>query len=302
VKDQADKLREMAFKFRQQIEEEMIKVTRHTRVVVVSSGKGGVGKSFLALNVSLNLCCRGYKVVLMDADLGLANIDIMLGIVPRYNLYHVIQGQKTLEEIIIAGPEGLKIIPGGSGIKELADLTKDELKRILLESGKLDGEYDYMVIDTGAGISKGVITFLAAADDVIIITTPEPTSMADAYSVVKSLNSNTFRGKLYLVVNRVSDNAEGVMVAEKMKLVCKKFLALDIKLLGCIADEPLIAEGIKRQKALVQLFPKSLAAEGINFLTDRLLDFTLNGRPDGLKKLSGGGVKTFLKRIAGIIK
>jgi len=300
MKDQANRLREIAFKVRQQIEAEMTKVEKQTRVMVISSGKGGVGKSVLALNISLKLCSKGYKVVLLDADLGLANIDIMLGLVPKYNLYHVIQGEKSLREIIISGPEGLKIIPGGSGIKELANLTKGELKRILIELGKLDGEYDYLMIDTGAGISKSVITFLAAADDVIIITTPEPTSMADAYSVIKSLNKNTFHGKIYLVVNRVSDRTEGILVAEKFKLVCKRFLSLDIEFLGHVVNEPLIEEGIRRQQAFTQIFPKSLAAKNIDSLVDKLAGFkadSLNG-----SEPKGRGIKAFFKKITEIVK
>ena len=227
MKDQANKLREMALNLKNQIEAEM-KGGKQTRVIVIASGKGGVGKSTLALNLSLDLCSLGKKVVLLDADLGLANIDIMLGLTPKYNLYHMIKAKMVLKDIIITGPSGLKIIPGGSGMYELANLKEEELKRILLEMGKVDGDFDYMVVDTGAGISSNVISFLLAADDVIILTTPEPTSLTDAYGIVKSVTKYGYCKNLFLVINRVNRRSEGVLIAQKFKLVSEKFLGLDI--------------------------------------------------------------------------
>ncbi|MDD2619647.1 MAG: MinD/ParA family protein [Syntrophomonadaceae bacterium] len=300
MRDQADKLREMAHNVKKQIEAEISRELKKSRVVVISSGKGGVGKSTLALNIAINLCIKGKKVILMDADMGLANLDVMLGLVTKYNLYHMIQEKKTLKDITISGPEGLKIIPGGSGISELANLNEDQLKRILVELRKLDGEYDYMIIDTGAGISKSVIAFLMAADDVIVITTPEPTSITDAYSIVKSVTKNSFVGNMYMVVNRVNDNSEGILVAEKFKLVCEKFLNCTIKPLGHIVNEPLIGEGIRRQQAFVQIFPKSPAARNIDLITSNLIENNSNNL-HGLD-LKRGGIKNFIEKIAGFIK
>jgi len=193
MSDQAEKLRKMALNIRQQIEAEMAWGPKRTRVIVISSGKGGVGKSTLALNMSLALSLRNHKVVLMDADMGLANLDIMLGLLPKYTIQHVVQGKKRIKDIIIPGPAGISIIPGGSGINELANLNDADLKNIIAEMGKLDGEYDYMIIDTGAGISKNVINFLLAADDVIIVTTAEPTSLTDAYGMVKTIVKDSFQ-------------------------------------------------------------------------------------------------------------
>jgi flagellar biosynthesis protein FlhG len=191
----------------------------------------------------------GRKVVLMDADLGMANIDIMLGLVPKYNLYHMMKDKKTINDIIIKGPEGLSIIPGGSGINELANLKEPELKRILVEMGKLDGEYDYMIVDTGAGISNNVTSFLLAADDAIIVTTPEPTSLTDAYGIIKSITKCGYSKNLLLVVNKVSKESEGVLVAQKFKVVGEKFLDLDIKVLGYILQDNQVEQGIRRQQA-----------------------------------------------------
>ncbi len=300
MKDQAEKLRELALGIKQQIEEELRREMRQTRVIVITSGKGGVGKSTLALNLSLNLCMRGKKVVLMDADLGLANIDIMLGMVPQHNLHHMILGKKSLKEITASGPHGLKIIPGGSGINELANLNSEELKRIIVELGRLDGEYDFMIIDTGAGISKNVVTFVLAANEVIVITTPEPTAITDAYGIVKSIARKSEESSLYLVVNRVANNSEGIMVAEKFKLVCRKFLELNITPLGHIVDEPLVGEGIRRQQPFISLFPKTAAAHNIEAIADNLLA----GEHEDIVRLErrGGGVRNFFRRITGALR
>lgn len=295
MRDQAEKLREMALNARHKIEKEILDELKHTKVIVISSGKGGTGKSTLAVNLSIDLCQKGQRVLLFDADLGLANIDIMLGLMPKYNLYHVVTGKKTIQDITISTDSGLDIIPGGSGVYELANLSQDRLRNILFQLGKLDGIYDYMIIDTGAGLSESVITFLLAADDVIIVTTPEPTSITDAYGIVKHLSKNKFAGTIYLVVNRVSDSSEGIMIGEKFKLVCKKFLEVDLILLGYIVNEPLISEGIKKQKSFIKLYPKSTAAKNVGMIADVLL----NKEPQDISlKSSRGGIRNFFKKLA----
>jgi len=300
MKDQANKLREMALNLRNQIEADIGKGIQHTRVISISSGKGGVGKSTLALNLSLELCALGQKVLLMDADLGMANIDIMLGLVPKFNLYHVIRDKKPLKDIIINGPGGLKIIPGGSGMNELANLQEDEMKRILVEVGKLDGEYDYMVVDTGAGISNNVVRFLMAGDDIIVLTTPEPTSLTDAYGIVKSVNKYGFDGNIFLVVNRVARESEGVLVAQKFKLVSEKFLDLNISILGYIVQDNLVEQGIRRQEAFVQIFPWSLAAHNITEIAERLLDNDKARVP--VLPSKNTGIKGFIRKLTGFAR
>ncbi|MGS0764278.1 MinD/ParA family protein [Syntrophomonas curvata] len=299
MNDQADKLRQMALDVKQQIEREMTRELKRTRVVVISSGKGGVGKSTLALNIALCLCLRGKRILLMDADMGLANIDIMLGLVPKYNIHHMIQGKKSLKDIIIAGPGGLSIIPGGSGIAELADLGEIDLKRIMVELGKLDGDFDYMIIDTGAGISSNVLSFLLSADDVIFITTPEPTSMTDAYGMIKAVAKKSEDKVLYLVVNRAADSTEGVLVAEKFKLVCERFLNLKINILGHVINEPMVGEGIRRQQAFIEIFPRSVAARNINSIAANLIRANDAG---GSAVVNNSGIKHFFKKIMGLMQ
>lgn len=297
MKDQAERLREMAHQVRQQIETEMLQKVNRARVVAISSGKGGVGKSTLALNLALILCSQGKRVLLLDVDMGMANLDIMLGMVPKYNLFHMIQGKKTLDEIIIQGPQGLAIIPGGSGIQELANLPAADLKRLLVELGKLDSDYDYMILDTGAGISQNVTTFLIAADDAIIITTPEPTALTDAYGLLKSLHRYSFNGKTYLVVNRVNDDSEGILVAEKLKMVTQKYLGLDVINLGHILNEPSVAEGIRRQQPFVQIYPRSRAVKNIERIAERLICSNDDKVERDYDQVKATGIKNFFKRI-----
>ncbi|NLJ72465.1 MAG: MinD/ParA family protein [Syntrophomonadaceae bacterium] len=297
MKDQADRLRQIALNARVKIEQEILTSQSQTKVIVISSGKGGTGKSTIALNLSVELCQRGKKVILFDADLGLANIDIMLGIVPKYNLYHVVNDKKSIQDIIIHTEEGLDIIPGGSGVYELANLSNEKLKSIITQLGRLDNVYDYMIIDTGAGLSENVLTFLLAADDVIIVTTPEPTSITDAYGIMKSLSNRKFPGAVYLIVNRVFDSNEGLMVAEKFKLVSQKFLNIDITPLGYVINEPLVSEGIRRQKSFIKLFPRSIAAKNINNIADNLLS---KGEVVITETPQRSGIRNFFRKITGI--
>lgn len=297
MKDQADRLRQIALNARVKIEQEIFTSQSQTKVIVISSGKGGTGKSTIALNLSVELCQRGKKVILFDADLGLANIDIMLGIVPKYNLYHVVNEKKSIQDIIIHTEEGLDIIPGGSGVYELANLSNEKLKSIITQLGRLDNVYDYMIIDTGAGLSENVLTFLLAADDVIIVTTPEPTSITDAYGIMKSLSNRKFLGAVYLIVNRVFDSNEGLMVAEKFKLVSQKFLNINITPLGYVINEPLVSEGIRRQKSFIKLFPRSIAAKNINNIADNLLS---KGEVVITETPQRSGIRNFFRKISGI--
>ncbi|HHW60432.1 MAG TPA: MinD/ParA family protein [Syntrophomonadaceae bacterium] len=294
MKDQADKLRAMALNLRQQIETEIMS-NKTTRVIVIASGKGGVGKSTLAVNLSLYLCQLGYKVVLMDADLGMANIDIMLGLIPEYNLYDIICSQKTIQDIMIDGPQGLKIIPGGSGIQELANLQEGELKYIIYEMGKLDGDFDFLIVDTGAGISSNVLNFLLAGDETIIVTTSEPTSLTDAYGTVKSVHRSGFKGRIYLVVNQVSREAEGLAVAHKFQLVAKRFLQLDVEVLGHIVYDPQVNRVIMEQEPLVQTFPGSLAAQNIVNIAQKLVQD--DQQQEVREKAKSKGIRAFFKKF-----
>lgn len=189
MRDQAEKLRILARTIKNQVESEIKGNGKKTRIIAVTSGKGGVGKTNFTINFALSLMAYGQKVIVLDADLGLANIDVILGISPKYNLYHVLKGEKTIQEIIVPGPQGLQIIAGGSGIQELANLRRWQVEQFIAKLGELEGLADILIIDTAAGLSRNVMSFVLAADEVIVITTPEPTAITDAYGLVKVMTT-----------------------------------------------------------------------------------------------------------------
>lgn len=277
MKDQAEKLRSMAQSIKNKIEADMIKGFKHTRVIAVTSGKGGVGKTNLALNLAIAMAQSGLRVVLFDADMGLANVDIIMGLTPKYNLYHVIRKEKEIKDILISGPKGLRIIPGGSGIFEMANLSEEELKRVITELAKLDGDADYMVIDTGAGISNNVISFVLSADEIIVVTTPEPTSLTDAYGIIKTVATRGAGGKIFAIVNRVSSEAEGIIVGQKLKSVTQRFLGVELEILGYVIEDRAVEEAVMKQEPFMISYPTSTAARNVAAIASRLCEATSGG-------------------------
>lgn len=277
MKDQAEKLRSMAQSIKNKIEADMIKGFKHTRVIAVTSGKGGVGKTNLALNLAIAMAQSGLRVVLFDADMGLANVDIIMGLTPKYNLYHVIRKEKEIKDILISGPKGLRIIPGGSGIFEMANLSEEELKRVITELAKLDGDADYMVIDTGAGISNNVISFVLSADEIIVVTTPEPTSLTDAYGIIKTVATREAGGKIFAIVNRVSSEAEGIIVGQKLKSVTQRFLGVELEILGHVIEDRAVEEAVMKQEPFMISYPTSTAARNVAAIASRLCEATSGG-------------------------
>ncbi|MGE5417135.1 MAG: MinD/ParA family protein [Acidobacteriota bacterium] len=292
MKDQAEKLRTMAKSLKTKIEADMVKGFNHTRVIVVTSGKGGVGKTNLALNLSIAMSQLGSRVILFDADMGLANVDIIMGLAPKYNLWHVIRKEKDIKDILLTGPKGLKIIPGGSGVSELANLSDADLKRVISELGKLDGDTEYMVIDTGAGISNSVLSFVLTADEIIVVTTPEPTSLTDAYGIIKTAASKEAGGKIFVIVNRVSTETEGILVGQKLKSVTQRFLGVEVEILGHVLEDRAVEEAVMRQEPFVVSFPSSSAAKNVNELASRLCDIT-----GGNTVRRSQGLKSFFKNL-----
>lgn len=277
MKDQAEKLRSMAQSIKNKIEADMIKGFKHTRVIAVTSGKGGVGKTNLALNLAIAMAQSGLRVVLFDADMGLANVDIIMGLTPKYNLYHVIRKEKEIKDILISGPKGLRIIPGGSGIFEMANLSEEELKRVITELAKLDGDADYMVIDTGAGISNNVISFVLSADEIIVVTTPEPTSLTDAYGIIKTVATREAGGNIFAIVNRVSSEAEGIIVGQKLKSVTQRFLGVELEILGYVIEDRAVEEAVMKQEPFMISYPTSTAARNVAAIASRLCEATSGG-------------------------
>ncbi|HHY05621.1 MAG TPA: MinD/ParA family protein [Clostridia bacterium] len=289
MNNQADSLRLIVKQMKNSLQAQINGVNKGTRVITISSGKGGVGKSNLSLNLALALTEFKQKVILLDADMGLANIDIILGLTPLYNLAHVISGEKTISEIIIEGPQGLKIIPGGS-MHELANLKDWELEGFLTKLSKIEGEADYLLIDTGAGLSNTVLSFALAADELIVVTTSEPTAITDAYGFIKALCQQDYPGQIYIVVNRANSPQEAAVVYNKLKIAVDKFLNYKISFLGFIVEDPKVGQAIQNQKAFIIAYPQSTAANNLYNIAAKISD-----REDKLPQ--NKGVKTFFSKV-----
>lgn len=266
-----------------------IKNNGKTRTIAVSSGKGGVGKTNIAINLALSYAQLGKKVVVMDADLGLANVNVMLGIIPKYNLYHVIRKQKKMRDIIQDTSYGIQIVAGASGFSKIANLSEEERNSFVDELQDLFAA-DILIIDTGAGVSNNVLSFIAAADDVIIVTTPEPTAITDAYGIIKIIATeieNLDLG-LKLVVNRVKSVTEAKKVAERVINIAGQFLNLRVDYLGFVYDDELVHNAVVKQKPFLVLDSKGKASMCIRHLMGRL---------ENIEYKEGSGIAGFLKRL-----
>ncbi len=266
------------------------------RVIAVTSGKGGVGKTNVVLNASITLAFGGARVVVLDADLGLGNIDVMLGIVPRYTLAHVAAGEVGIADIEVPGPGGIRIIPCGSGITSLLRLPESERAHLVSALAALEREADFIIVDTGAGLSPGVVGFLAAVEEVIVVTTPEPTSIADAYATVKVVSHENPAAPVMLVVNMARDLQEAEDAAEKITLVAKRFLQVNIKLLGFVPRDLCVARAVMQQKPFVLRYPSCPASRAVGEIANRL-----QGRGDeaaSLQGFVGQGLAGFFRKIS----
>lgn len=255
----------------------------HTRIISVTSGKGGVGKTNFALNLAITLAnlkdSNQYplnkRVVIMDADLGLANINVLLGLIPKSNLYHVLKGQKTLKEIITPTAFGIDLIAGASGLSQLANL--EESDRINFIKAILELNYaDFIIIDTAAGVSSNVTQFAGIAHETIIVTTPEPTSITDAYGIIKSIALEPSPPVLKLVINKAQNQKEAEKVASKIIAIAQQFLNIKIEPLGFIPDSPLIPSAVRKQIPFTILNPGTAVSHSIEQIARRLLNIDLN--------------------------
>ena len=241
------------------------------RIIAVTSGKGGVGKSNLTVNLALAFLAEGKKTLVIDADLGMANVDVLLGTSSKYNLLHLLDEDVVLDDVILKGPYGLRYISGGSGMEQAGEFTpaeRDLLEEKLTGCGELA---DVILIDTGAGIGRNVLDFILAADEVILVTTPEPTAMTDAYAVMKAYSMYAAKPNMRLVVNRVYDEAESLEVAEKLKKTAERFLHMEIQSLGAIYEDRNMIQAVRRQKPILEAYPDSLAAKCIKAVARAIL-------------------------------
>ncbi|MGC5771471.1 MinD/ParA family protein [Paenibacillus pabuli] len=293
MKDQAASLRNMVSV--PNAANELQRDPRSSKIITVASGKGGVGKSNFTLNFALTLQALGQKVLVFDADIGMANIDVLMGTSSPYNLYHLLYRQKSIQEIIQLGASGLPYIAGGSGMKELFSLSDRDLEFFAEQVEEIAQEMDYVIFDTGAGLSKENMKFIGAADECLIITTPEPTSITDAYALVKVMHGQENATPFRMIVNRVEDQQEAERVADKIAGVAKRFLQTDIPLLGYISEDAQVVKAVKRQVPYSLAYPNAKASKDIEKLALRYLAAPSPTRSETLTGIRGF-VKKWLKR------
>ncbi|MBQ3600326.1 MAG: MinD/ParA family protein [Lachnospiraceae bacterium] len=293
--DQAEQLRNI-------IKQQSPPRTKFSRVITVTSGKGGVGKTSLAVNMALQFQRQGKKVVILDADFGLANIEVMLGIRPQYNLADLMFNGKALKDIITEGPEGIGFISGGSGIKELASLSREQIIMVMEALSELDKLVDVIIVDTGAGIADNVLEFAAASEEVLLVVTPEPTSITDAYALLKTLNhTQDFQASqtvIKLISNRVQSEKEGQEIFDKVSLVADKFLNIQLEYLGFVLNDANVSKAVMHQKPLIQVYPNTPAALSMLYLANKLQnnEHTIMYREKGIKRLFTNLIHAKIKR------
>ena len=238
-------------------------LARSAKAIAITSGKGGVGKSNIAVNMAAAMAQTGKRVVLLDADLGLANADVLCSITPRRTIEHVFEGRATLREIMVPGPGGFMLVPGASGVAGMADLDPQQRQILLRELLRLERSADVILVDTGAGISRSVVGFAAAAERVMVVCTPEPTSITDAYGMIKSLLAASRDISIRLLVNMVESEAEGRDVHHRMQQACSTFLRYPIALAGLVPRDPTVLQAVRNQLPFVIGSPNGLATRRI---------------------------------------
>lgn len=241
------------------------------RVLAIASGKGGVGKSNISVNMAMSLAARGKSVLLMDADLGLANIDVLLGLRPKYDLYHVITGQKMLDDIIITLPQGVGIIPATSGVSKMAELSRTEQAGLIHAFDHITRKVDVLIIDTAAGIAESVVSFCKAAQEIVVVVCDEPASITDAYALIKVLSQEHSVKRFQVLCNMVQDNAHARQLYAKLARVADNYLDVSLGYLGCVPQDDKLKLAVKAQKPVVEAFPYSSSAIAFQGLADRVI-------------------------------
>lgn len=271
-----------------------IKNDLNARVITISSGKGGVGKTNFSINLAIYLASLKKRVLIIDADFGLANVEVILGIRPEYNFYHILKGHKTISEVMVDTKFGIKFISGGNGLKELSNINNSEINYFIDQFEYIDKVADIIIIDTGAGISPSVTNFIMASDETIIVTTPEPTSFTDAYTLIKIIKEqNKDLEEIKLVINKADDAYEAERTYNKLLHVSQKFLNLNINNIGYIPTDLSLIKSVKQQNPVILSFPDSDFANAIKKIGNKIID-------DKSYMKNIVGVKGFMKRLVNI--
>jgi len=260
------------------------------RVIAIASGKGGVGKTNLSVNLGVSLCKLGRKVALLDANMGLANVDILLGLHPSYNLTHVLSGEKSLAEIVVEGPHGLKVVPASSGVQHMAEIGTMEQAGIINAFSEFEHDIDILLVDTAAGIHGGVINFARACQEVLIVVCDEPTSLTDAYALIKLLNRDHGLNRFHIITNMVESLQHGKTLYSKLCKVTDQYLDVALYFTGAVPFDKSLRKSVQKQQAVVELMPNSPASQAIKGLAK-----TIDNWP--IQRGAGGYLEFFVERL-----
>lgn len=261
------------------------------RLITVTSGKGGVGKSNFVVNLSIALVNMGKKVLILDTDVGMGNDDVLMGFSPRYNLYDIIFNNKEVEDVIITAPCGVKLLPAGTGINKLDELNQEQREHFVSKLSRIQ-DVDFIIMDTGAGINRSVLGFIACCEELIIVTTPEPTALTDAYSLMKAVKHFRIKSSAQIVVNKANDSKEGLATFKKFDYAVSRFLNSPLQYLGYITEDKKVKTSVKNQEPFLIGFPNCNASIDVKNIASKLLGTFVEDK--------GVGVDGLFKRIFNI--
>ena len=249
----------------------MRKNTHSARVLAVTSGKGGVGKTSASVNLAIALAAQDRRVILLDADLGLANVEVFLGLNSLYNLQHVIEGERSFSQILVQAPGGIEIVPGSSGLVKIADLGPAARQNLLDGLKELQAKSDFIIIDTMAGIGRNAVSFAATADEVILVTTPEPSAMVDVYAMVKAIHGQRNSAAFRLVVNMVSSRQQAAAVTTNLTRVAQQYLGCNLTSLGYILRDPHVSQSVMQTRPFLLQFPDAPASRCVREIASHII-------------------------------
>jgi len=251
------------------------------QVIAVTGGKGGVGKSNVSVNLGIALSAMGRRVVLLDADLGLANIDVLLGITSRQNVANVLAGECSLKDVLVDGPGGIRIVPASSGTQHMTNLSNMEHAGLISAFSELADDIDVLIVDTAAGISESVVSFLRASQELLLVVCDEPTSITDAYALIKLMNRDYDTHRFRVLANMVKNDQEGRQLYEKLYRVTERFLDVALQYVGIIPFDEAVRKSVQRQKAVLEAYPRSKASEAFRDLARKVDNWPLPSSPRG---------------------
>ncbi|MEM9531409.1 MAG: MinD/ParA family protein [Pseudomonadota bacterium] len=243
---------------------------RPTRVIGIASGKGGVGKTHTCVNLALDLARRGQRVVILDADLGLANVDVLLGLQPTFDLSHVLNQQRTLEEVMVEGPLGIRIVPAASGVRQMTQLDQAQHEALSRGFSALAGDIDYLLVDMAAGISDTVMFMAGGCEELIVVGCNEPASITDAYALIKVLQRDHQVDRIHILSNRNESSQDGLTMYSKLVVACERFLDVSPRYLGGVPEDPMVRRAVEQQRAVVDRYPGSPSANALRRIGDAI--------------------------------